>query len=37
MAAVTVKNIVATKKFSSLGKKPDATVIATVHALGFTN
>tara|TARA_B100000029_G_scaffold73868_1_gene65593 strand:- start:1 stop:303 length:303 start_codon:yes stop_codon:yes gene_type:complete len=36
-AAVIVINIVATKKFSSVGKNPDATVIATVHAFGLMN
>ena len=36
-AAVIVKNIVAIAKFSSVGKKPDATVIATVHAFGLIN
>ena len=37
MAAVTTKKIVATRKFSSVGKKPDATVIATVQAFGLMN
>ena len=36
-AAVIVKNIVAITKSSPDGKKPDATVMATVHALGFIN
>ena len=36
-AAVTIKNIVATTKFSSVGKKPEATVIATVQAFGLIN
>tara|TARA_B000000437_G_C11653695_1_gene308640 strand:+ start:828 stop:1130 length:303 start_codon:yes stop_codon:yes gene_type:complete len=36
-AAVITKNRVATRKFSSVGKKPDATVIATVHAFGLIN
>ena len=36
-AAVTTKKIVATTKFSSVGKKPDATVIATVQAFGLMN
>ena len=36
-AAVIVKNIVANKKFSCVGKKPEATVIATVHAFGLIN
>tara|TARA_B100000427_G_scaffold296745_1_gene276670 strand:- start:9 stop:311 length:303 start_codon:yes stop_codon:yes gene_type:complete len=37
IAAVTTKNIVAITKFSSVGKKPDATVIATVQAFGLIN
>ena len=37
IAAVITKNIVAITKFSSVGKKPDATVIATVQAFGFIN
>ena len=37
MAAVVTRNIVAIIKFSSVGKKPDATVIATVQAFGFIN
>ena len=32
-----VRYKVATTKFSSVGKKPDATVIATVQAFGFIN
>jgi len=36
-AAVIVINVVAIIKFSSVGKKPDATVIATVHAFGLMN
>ena len=37
IAAVMTRNIVAIMKFSSVGKKPDATVIATVHAFGLIN
>ena len=37
IAAVITKNIVATIKFSSAGKNPDATVIATVQAFGLIN
>ena len=37
IAAVTTKKIVATRKFSSVGKKPDATVIATVQTFGLMN
>ena len=36
-AAVIVINIVAIKNFSTVGKKPDAAVIAIVHALGLIN
>ena len=36
-AAVITKNIVAIIKFSSEGKNPDATVIATVQAFGLIN
>ena len=36
-AAVIVMNITAIKKFSSVGKKPEATVIAIVQALGLIN
>ena len=36
-AAVKEEKRTAIIKFSSLGKKPDATMIATVQALGFTN
>ena len=35
--AVTARNIVATKKFSSVGKKPETAAIATVQALGLMN
>ena len=35
-AVIDVKSTAITK-FSSLGKKPEATIIATVHALGFKN
>ena len=35
IAAVITKNIVAIIKFSSAGKKPEATVIATAQAFGF--
>mgnify|MGYP001366883754 CR=1 FL=1 len=37
IAAVITKNIVAIRKFSSVGKKPEATVIATAHAFGLMN
>jgi hypothetical protein len=37
IAAVMTRNIVAIMKFSSVGKKPDATVIATVQAFGLIN
>jgi hypothetical protein len=36
-AAVTVTNTTPIKIFSSVGKKPDATAIATDHALGLIN
>ena len=36
-AAVVVKKIVAIKKFSSVGKKAETTVIAIVQALGLLN
>ena len=36
-AAVIVTNATPIKIFSSVGKKPDATVTAIDHALGFTN
>ena len=36
-AAVKVVNKIAITKFSSRGKKPEATKIAIVQALGFTN
>ena len=36
-AAVMTKNNVPTIKFSSVGKKPEATVIATVQAFGLIN
>ena len=36
-AAVVVKKIVAIKKFSSVGKKAETTVIAIVQALGLMN
>ena len=36
-AAVSVTKAVAIKKFSSTGKKPETTVIAIFHALGFMN
>tara|TARA_Y200000002_G_C22502061_1_gene587641 strand:+ start:398 stop:703 length:306 start_codon:yes stop_codon:yes gene_type:complete len=37
IAAVIVTNVTPMKIFSSVGKKPDATVIAIDQALGFTN
>ena len=37
IAAVITKTIVAIRKFSSVGKKPEATVIATAHAFGLMN
>ena len=36
-AAVIVVNKIAIIKFSSLGKKPEATIVAIVHAFGLTN
>ena len=36
-AAVNVEKRIATIKASSFGKNPDATIIATVQALGLTN
>jgi len=36
-AAVIVTKVTPTKMFSSVGKKPDATVIAIDQALGFIN
>ena len=37
IAAVTVTNIIPTKIFSSVGKKPEATVTAIDQAFGFIN
>ena len=37
IAAVIVTNITPKKIFSSVGKKPEATVTAIDHALGFIN
>ena len=36
-AAVMVTNTIPIKIFSSVGKKPEATVKAIDHAFGFTN
>jgi hypothetical protein len=36
-AAVIVTNMTPIKIFSSVGKKPDATVTAIDHAFGFMN
>ena len=36
-AAVIVTNVTPIKIFSSVGKKPEATVTAIDHALGFIN
>ncbi len=37
IAAVTVTKVTPIKIFSSVGKNPDATVIAIDQAFGFTN
>ena len=37
IAAVIVTNKIPTMIFSSVGKKPEATVIAIDHAFGFIN